>query len=334
MRQDFIQDAAPPALLDLIRSRDRFLLTAHARPDGDAIGSVIACSLLLRQLGKHTDIVLADPVPYIYRTLPCIETIKRAQSVEGRYDAIILLECDSVARSGLNGVDGSLLINLDHHVSGRPFADFNWIDTSACAVGAMVFRLVKAAGARITPEMATCIYTAVLTDTGSFSYAGTDAQTFALARELVERGADASRIAQDIYFSNPASKIRLLGTALTQLSTEGHLAWTWVTQADMAEAGAAEEDCEGVVNYLIGIAGVEAAVFLRELPGGSFRLSVRSKGRVNVARVAERFAGGGHENASGCTLPGPLAAAASRILDELRAEMASAASEYADHHAF
>ena len=310
-------------LLKLIQARSRFLVTAHARPDGDAIGSVLACAMLLQQLGKHADIVLADRVPLIYRTLPCADHIQQADTIRGDYDAVILLECDGIARSRLRGLEGRFLINLDHHASGRAFADYNWIDTGACAVGAMVYRLASAAGIRITAEMATCLYTAVLTDTGSFCYAGTHAQTFTLARDLVLLGADATRIAQDVYFSNPPSKVRLLGSALSTLHTDGNLAWAWVTQANMERAGAAEEDCEGVVNYLIGIDGVEVAVFLRELPDRNFRLSLRSKGSVDVAHVAEQFGGGGHQNASGCTLPGPLSLAIERIVAHLRLDAVS-----------
>jgi phosphoesterase RecJ-like protein len=167
--------------------------------------------------------------------------------------------------------------------------------------------------------MATCLYTAILSDTGSFTYSSTNAETFALAHDLTARGANPSQIARDVYFSNPASKIRLLGTALSNLRTEGPLAWTWVTNHDMDTVGAEAEDCEGVVNYLISIDGVESAVFLRELPSASqFRLSIRSKGKIDVAQVAETFGGGGHRSASGCTLDGPLDIATDRILAQLR----------------
>ncbi len=321
MSQPPVHNASVEELLRIIHARNKFLLTAHARPDGDAIGSVLACAMILRQLGKQADIVLADRVPLIYRTLPWVESIQRASTITGDYDAVILLECDNIARSRLKGLEDRFLINIDHHASGHPFADFNWIDTEACAVGAMIYRMACAAGVRITPEMATCLYTAVLTDTGSFSYSGTNENTFMLARALVRQGAPAARIAQDVYFSNPASKMRLLGAALGNLSTEGSLAWAWVTQDDMRRAEAAEEDCEGVVNYVIGISGIDVAVFLRELPEGGFRLSIRSKGRVDVARVAENFGGGGHTNASGCTLEGPLSLATERILAQLRMEL-------------
>ena len=305
-------------LLSLIQSRHRFLLVSHARPDGDAIGSVLAFSMLLDQLGKHSEIVLADRVPVIYRHLPQVSSIRHAADIDGDYDAVILLECDSLERTGLHGLDkpGRLLINIDHHASGKQFADFNWIDTEACAVAAMVYQFACYA-ASVTPAMASCLYTAVLTDTGSFCYPGVDDSTFCLAQELVRKGANAPEIAREIYFSNPVSKIRLLGAALANLNVEGPIAWAWVTQQDMNNTHAAEEDCEGVVNYAIGIAGVTAAVFLRELPDGQWRLSLRSKGALNVARVAESFGGGGHTNASGCTLPGPLSAAAERILSAL-----------------
>ena len=315
-----------PALLQLIRERQRFLVTSHARPDGDAIGSALGMMHLLEGLGKQVDVAFADPVPVIYRTLPGAERIAATLPATAP-DAAILLECDRIERTGFTPADfaamgATLTVNIDHHLSGRDFADFNWIDTEACAVGSMVYDLAVASGVDITPAMATCLYTAVLTDTGSFTYAGVTAATFALAQHLVERGANANRIAQAVYYSNPASKFHLLGAALRNLNVDAPLAWTWITQEEAARAGAATEDSEGVVNYLIGIAGVEAAVFLRELPGDAgFRLSLRSKERIDVARIAESFGGGGHHNASGCTLAGPLASATDRILTRLRAEL-------------
>ncbi|MBV8115552.1 MAG: bifunctional oligoribonuclease/PAP phosphatase NrnA [Silvibacterium sp.] len=296
----------------------RFLVSAHARPDGDAVGSVLACGMILDQLGKHPDMVSADPVPLIYQGLPCARRIRHVSHVEGNYDAVILLECDGIERSRLHGIDGSFIINIDHHVSGRAFGDVNWIDTDSCAVAEMIYKLANVTGAEITAEMATCLYTAVLTDTGSFCYAGTDAHTFELAANLVRQGADPTIIAQHTYFSNPTSKMLLLGAALSNLKRDGRLAWMWVTHEDMLRTHAAEEDCEGLVNYAIAIAGVDVAVFLRELPNRRVRLSLRSKGELNVARVAERFGGGGHDHASGCTLDGPLPRAADFILEQLR----------------
>jgi len=316
-------DAQIDVLLAEFRSHRRFLITSHSRPDGDAVGSVLALAEVLDQLGCHADVLLADPVPFIYRTLPGLDRIRHVSSVNevepDPQTPVIVLECDGAARTGLKGLDRHPLINIDHHASGRHFGYLNWIDEHACAVAAMIYRLARAANVEITPSMATCLYTAILSDTGSFTYSSTDADTFALVHDLANRGASPAQIARDVYFSNPASKIRLLGAALSNLQCDGLLAWSWITSEEMDRVGAEAEDCEGVVNYLISIDGVESAVFLREVRDASqFRLSIRSKGKLDVARIAERFGGGGHRSASGCTLDGPLNTATERILTQLR----------------
>ena len=305
-------------VLDSINKRKEFLLTSHARPDGDAIGSLLALSGILHKMGKTAEIVMSDSVPVIYKPLPASDTIIHAGQVNGRYEAAILLECDSVQRTRIQGLDKHFLINIDHHVTAKPFADVNWIDPGACATAEMVYRLGKAAGVRITPDIATCLYTAVLTDTGSFCYSPTNAHTFDLARQLVEHGADPAHIAQNVYFSNPTSKMRLLGAALSTLHREGPITWMTVTREDMDRCGALEEDCEGLVNYALGIAGVEVAMFFREISNHRVRVSMRSKGAVNVSGIAEAFGGGGHQCASGFSVEGPLDAAIDRVLEALR----------------
>jgi phosphoesterase RecJ-like protein len=246
--------------------------------------------------------------------------------VHGPYDAAILLECDGFSRTRLLGLEPFYIINIDHHTTGRAFGNLNWIDREAASVGELVFRLVKAAGATVTPEMANCLYATVLTDTGGFCYGATRASTFALAEELTRAGADPIRIAQQVYFSTATSKLLLLGAALSNLKREGRLAWLWVTNQDMIRTCAAEEDCEGIVNYAISIAGVDAAIFLRELPEGQIRVSLRGKGQVDVASIAARLGGGGHENAAGMTIEGPIARALDEILVELRPQIAGVAA--------
>jgi phosphoesterase RecJ-like protein len=317
-------EASIAALLKCFRSTKRFLITSHARPDGDAVGSALALAGILNQLGCETSIVLSDPAPYIYRTLPGVDEILVADAVgdNDKDTPAIILECDCIERTGLEGLEGRRLINIDHHASGQPYADLNWIDEHACAVAEMVYRIAVVAGVEITADMATCLYAAVLSDTGSFTYPSTNASTFELAHKLAAHGASPSQIARNLYFANPESKIRLLAVALSNMQCDGPIAWSWVTDAEMERAGASPEDCEGVVNYLIGIAGVESAVFLREVaPNGEFRLSIRSKGNVDVAQIAETFGGGGHRSASGCTLDGPLDAATERILTQLRTRL-------------
>jgi phosphoesterase RecJ-like protein len=263
-------------------------------------------------------VVLRDSVPRIYQRLPFAETVVQAERVNGEYEAAIILECDSVQRTRLEGLEDHFLISIDHHVSGRPFAHVNWIDPKAVATAELVYRLAKEAGAKISPEVATCLYTAVLADTGSFMFEGTNEHTFELARELVMAGADPARCARSIYFGHSTAKMRLLGAALSNLHRDGTLAWISVTQEQMERSRAKEEDCEGIVNYALSIHDVQVAAFFRELPDGRFRVSLRSKGDINVATIAESFGGGGHKSASGCSLPGPLASAVEQVISRLK----------------
>ncbi len=250
-------------VLQHIRQRTRFVLTSHARPDGDAIGSALACAQILRLLGKHAEVVMHDPVPRIYEVLPFAEHVIQADQVNGNYEAAILLECDSIQRTRLEGLENQFLISIDHHTSGRPFANVNWIDPRATATAEMVYRLAREADVKISPEIATCLYTALMTDTGSFMFKGTNEQTFALARELVLAGADPAQCARN---------------------------------------------------------DVEVAAFFREMPDGRYRVSLRSKGKLNVADIAQRFGGGGHECASGCSIDGPLSIAVAKMLEQIRPE--------------
>jgi phosphoesterase RecJ-like protein len=309
--------ASITALLKLIGSCNSFVITSHVRPDGDAIGSSLGLMHLLEAMGKQTTVVFTDPIPPNFHFLPGID---RISSQFPSADAAIFLECDSVDRSSISRAEFDraqpmLTINIDHHRSGREFADFNWIDSEAAAVGTLVYDLAVASGAGITPAMADCLYAAILTDTGSFNYPSTAASTFAMAEKLIQSGTNANRIARAIYFCNPESKVRLLGIAITNLEIDGAVSSSHVTLEEMERVGASVEDCEGVVNHMIGIVGIEAAVFLRERPGhGLFRLSMRSRGTLDVASIAEQFGGGGHQAASGCTIEGSLEEVTCRVV--------------------
>ena len=305
-------------VLNQIGRRQRFILTSHARPDGDAVGSTLACAQILRTMGKQACVVLRDGVPRTYGPLPFADSVLRNTEQAPEAEAVIILECDSVARTRLTGLENHYLINIDHHDTARPFADVNWIDPHACATAEMIFRLAREAGVKISPEIATCLYTAVLTDTGSFCFHGTTERTFALAQELVRCGADPVHIAQNVYFSTQLSKMRLLGAALSNLHRDGTLAWMHVDRDTMERCQASDEDCEGLVNYALAIHGIEVALFFREESPGQYRVSLRSKGLVNVATVAAAFGGGGHECASGCAIEGPLPVAIERLLAQLR----------------
>lgn len=313
------------ALAFLRSGERRFLLTSHARPDGDAVGSALGLACVLRAMGLESQIVLADPVPSAYRHLPGVETILETSVVDPGSTPAIVLECDSTTRTGLSGLDHRPLLNIDHHRSGRPFGTVNWIEPDACAVAAMVYELAVAAGVPITPDLATCLYIAVLSDTSAFTNGATDTVTLELAASLARAGAKPAELARQI-FANTESRLKLLGAALGKMGRAGRVAWTSVTLEDMRSAGGDVEDCEGIVNYLVSILGVEAAIFLRELPGGAqFRLSLRSKGAVDVAEVAESLGGGGHRTASGCTLEGPFDHALGRVLSRIESTFGAGA---------
>lgn len=310
-------------ILTEIRARHRLVVTSHARPDGDGIGSALACGEILRRMGKQAQVVMRDGVPRIYQSLPFADHALKAESVPPN-DAVVMLECDSTKRAQLEGLDSCYLINIDHHASAREFAHLNWIDSNVMATAELVYRFARRACVPIDKDIATCLYTALMTDTGSFMFEGTNEHTFTVARELVLAGADPARCARSIYFGHSTAKLRLLGTALTNLHREGPLAWIWVTQEQMQRVGAIEEDCEGLVNYALSMGDVEVAIFFRELSDKRYRISLRSKGKINVANVAEHFGGGGHKCASGCSLDGPLAIAVARIVERLRAEAVAA----------
>lgn len=315
-------------ILREVQARVRFLVVSHARPDGDAVGSVLAMGEVLRCMGKTADLVLSDPVPKVYRTLPGVEQLRMAGTVDAAvYDAVIVLECDGTERTGIRGMDDAFLINIDHHRTGCNYGAVNWIDPDAACVAAMVYELALMAGVSVTPSMATCMYTALMTDTGSFTYPGTSAESFTLAHTLIDLGANADTVARDVLYSVPAARIHLLGVALSRIRMAGPLAWTYITQADLLQYSATDEDTEGTVNYLISIAGVEAAAYLREVAGEPtrYRTSLRSKSGVDVSRAAAACGGGGHRNAAGCTLDGPFEAAVERVLTELAVEVQRAA---------
>ena len=300
-----------------VRSRPRWVVTSHARPDGDAVGSVLGSVQILRAMGRHADAFLSDGVPFIYRGLPGAAALRTGPVDAAHYDGVLILECDSLQRTQLQGIEGLFSVNIDHHETSVEYADVNYVVASASAAAELVHRLAQAAAVPITPAIAICLYTAVLTDTGSFCFSSTGAQTFAFAREMVLAGADPAAIAQQVYFSNPASKMHLLGRALSNLHCQGPISWMHVSQADMAASGATEQDCEGLVNWALSIQGIEATAFFREIPGCRYRVSLRSKGRIDVARIAQTFGGGGHVCASGHAIAGPLEAAREQVLAAL-----------------
>jgi phosphoesterase RecJ-like protein len=306
-------------VLESIRSRRRFAITSHVKPDGDALGSEIALMLALRSLGKEAVVINRDPVPPRYNILPASDQVRVFDRICGDYDLVFVLECGSLARTGLADLEARTLANIDHHASTPHWACINWIDPEACAVGEMVFRIAKALGAPITRELATNIYTAIVTDTGSFQFASTTAATFRMAAELADAGADVAEIARNIFYSNPITKVNAMTVMLNRMKLDGggRIVWTVVTRDDMIRHNCMEEDVEGLVNFPLTISGVDVAVLFRELEDGSFRVSLRSKNAADVSQVAIAFGGGGHRYASGCRLAGPFETVKNELISEV-----------------
>ncbi len=307
-------------VVELVERKSRFAITSHARPDGDSLGSSFGLYWLLRALGKQVDLIMRDGIPAAYRKLPGANEVQVASMIEDVYDAVFVIECSDITRPGLGNLAEQFVVNIDHHSTTILFGQINWIDATASAVGEMIYNLCKAIGVRVTTEIAECVYTALLTDTGSFHYSNTSERTFKIASELVRAGVKPARVAQTVFNSNPWSKLQVLGEVLAtaQRDESGRVAWMRQTLQMQERAGASEADSSNFVNYPMSVGEIEAVAFLKEAAPEVYRVSLRSKGATNVARVAERFGGGGHRNAAGCTLHGTWEAAESALVPLLQ----------------
>jgi len=307
-------------VVQLVEQKQRFMITSHIRPDGDGLGSGLALYWMLRSLGKDATVVLRDRVPPAYHVLPGSDLVVVQEDLTEAYDVAFIIECSDVERPGLPSLKNQFVVNIDHHSTTIPFGDVNWIDPTAAAVGEMIYNLCKAVGVEVTKEIAECIYTALLTDTGSFHFSNTTERTLKIASELVRRGVEPARISQALFYSYPFSKIKLLGLVLSGIECDdsGRIAWVTVDRAAMYEADASEEDSDGIVNHALSVGDVEAVAFFKELSPGVYRVSLRSKGRKNVAKVAECFGGGGHRNAAGCRVEGDFEDVKRRVIEGLQ----------------
>ncbi len=316
-------------IIAAIHRHQTFLLTSHINPDGDAIGSELAMGDALRQMGKQVMICNQDEVPADYGFLPGVEQIKpvpggpcksREQGAKTHFEVLIVLDCGHIDRVGeFSPTDFKLVINIDHHATNQAFGDLDWFRHQAACTGELIFELICALPVKITPEIATCIYTALLTDTGSFHYTNTTAESFELAARLVEYGAQPEAISKAVYERMSLARMRLLGETLKtlELYQEGAIASVVVSRQMLETCGAVAADTEDLVNYPRAIDGVKIALFLRELEPNFYKGSLRSKVAVDVARVAEKFNGGGHFHAAGLRVRGSLEEVKQEIIHEL-----------------
>ena len=295
-------------ICDAILSRQRFVLTSHARPDGDSIGSQLAMAYALEALGKDVRLVNADAAPEHYFEFPGVDRIEITAETTTDADAVIVMECSDLTRTGVAGLGDRFLINIDHHAGNRMYGAINWFDESAAACGEMVFDIIKALGVPLSEEIATHIYLAILTDTGSFHHSNITPRTFEICRQTVEAGVNPAIMARRVYDSNSFGKLKLIGALLDQmlLVDEGRLAIMRMDDAMLEACGCTNNDTEGIINLPLTAREIQAVVFFKGTPNGEIRVSMRSKYDVDVRRVANSFGGGGHKNAAGFTVQGSL----------------------------
>ena len=307
-------------VVELIESKKTFAITSHFRPDGDSLGSSLGLCWLLRALDKEVEVIMRDPVPHAYQQLPGAREVRVTPVVDNSYDAVFVIECSDITRPGLRDLEKQLVVNIDHHSTTALFGKINWIDSTASAVGEMIYNLCKATGVRVTKEIAECVYTALITDTGSFHFSNTTERTFKVASELLRTGVKPAKTAEAVFASYPWSRIQLMGAVLStaRRDSTGRIAFLRHSLEMQHLANASDEDADGFVNYPLTVEEVEAVAMLKESEPGVYRTSLRSKGEVNVARVAEIFGGGGHRNAAGCTLRGTWEEAEEKIIGLLQ----------------
>ena len=313
-------------VVELIETKRKFAITSHIRPDGDSLGSSLGLCWLLRALDKDVEVIMRDPVPHAYQQLPGAKEVRVTPSVDDNYQAVFVIECSDITRPGLIDLEKQFVVNIDHHATTALFGKINWIDSTASAVGEMIYNLCKATGVRVTKEIAECVYTALITDTGSFHYSNTTERTFKVASELMKSGLKPAKTAEAVFASYPWSRIQLMGAVLStaRRDSTGRVAFLRHSLEMQHSAEASDEDADGFVNYPLTVEEVEAVAMLKECEPGVYRTSLRSKGDVNVAKVAEKFGGGGHRNAAGCTLRGTWEEAEEKIIGLLQEAVARA----------
>ncbi len=316
-----------------IRSRDRFILTAHEGPDGDALGSLLGMHHLLKQLGKDSVMFLASkefPLPIEYRFLPLEEVFHEAPA-DMADRAAIFLDCGNIDRMPVDflAADGVFTINVDHHHDNTLFGDVNLVEVDASSTAEIVYELAVLLGAKITPEMASALYVGLVTDTGKFMYENTNARTHRIAADLIETGVQVDETYRRLYEHVPIEKLRLLSRALDgiQYHCEDRLVLAYIGAADYEASGAGEEMTEGIIDHLRSVEGARVAALIRDLGDrgrAARKVSLRSSdGEVDVSAIARMHGGGGHKRAAGFSTDLELEALVSFLCAEVLAQLGS-----------
>lgn len=317
-----IVETLAPEFTSALKSASSVLIGTHLNPDGDALGSALAVSHYLDGLGIENEVLCHHMPPRNLRFLPGVNRIRQTPKEE-KYDLGIVVDLDSLERLGNTEpffANCEKTIFIDHHVPHDAPGDIRIVDTSAPATAVILTRLFLLLGAEITPEIATCLITGIVTDTGSFRFRNTTPESLSLASKLLEQGGDINQVSEMVFQSKPISSARLLGFTLErmQLDCDNQLCWSALSHDDFEQNHGADEDTEGFVNELLSIETVQISALFREPKRGKIRCSVRSRGDYDVAAVARIFGGGGHRNAAGCTFEGPMEEAIDKLVVELK----------------
>lgn len=317
--------------IEAVERHNRCLIACHINPDGDALGSMLALALALERRGKRAIRLSPDGVPRRYAFLP---TARRVTTrLPSRLPPLaVVVDCDGIERAGPEWrriAAVSDLVDIDHHATDKTFGNVIVVEPGVAATAEIVYRLVRRMGEQIDADLATCLLTGIITDTGRFSFANTTPTTHRIAAELIRAGADPAAICREAYESRTLEETRLIGRALAsaRATPDGRVVWTsidWPTLAAATANGRAPED---MINDLRAIRDAEVAVLFTETSDGLVRVSMRSKGAVNTSEIAAAFEGGGHPGAAGCNLPGPLSRGPSRIIPRVREALRKASRE-------
>jgi len=295
----------------------------HVSADGDAIGSSLALAMALKKAGKDVVVYVEENIPAVYRFLPGTELTRFYDPSDEAMDINLALDTGDVGRLGTRGeafFKAPCTINIDHHVTNTKFALLNYVDETSASTGEIVYTLLKKLKLRIDTDMATCLYTAVATDTGGFKYSNTTAETHRIASELVSAGIDIGELSQRIFDNTTYPKLRLTQKAIELLEfyENNRLAVVAFSRADLLATGASDEDCDGIVNIGRSIEGVEVSLLVKEKNAEEVRVNLRSKTYVDVSEVAAAFGGGGHKRAAGCTVNGTLQQVREQLLEAVK----------------
>ena len=325
------QAAEMRRVADAIRRHRRFVVSTHINPEGDALGSALALASLIRRLGRRAVVVTHGGIPKAFDFLPRVAPAFIRPPARFRPEVAMSVDVPVLERLGsmipmFRRAD--LRVVIDHHVSNRRFGDINWVDPKAAAVGEMIYRLYRAFRIRPSRGEALCLYASIVTDTGSFRYLSTTPEVLRIAADLVSLGVSPLQVAQDLYECHTASDLKFLGRVLSGLRQAhgGKVAWVEVPRALYRAGRPGSEIMDELVNFPRAVRSAEVAFVLREhVPDGKIRVSFRSKGRVDVDRIARRFGGGGHMAASGCSVEGTLTQARRKVLRVVREALRSRA---------